>query len=263
MGHGPRMWVRLGLVIGMLAGAGLSGCDSKTGDDQTAQETGDAAPEQGMTEGAAVAVDQRQSPEDFQRAALAQRSAGMESQAIDTLNTALGLHPDHAGLLSLRGSLHLEQGRPAVALTDLNAAAARQPDHPPTLINRAQAQKQLNNVTQALTDLDRVVAKHPDLMPARFNRGAIHFEQKRFKEALADFDHAIVLDPNTPALYYNRALTLDALGERNGARADLERLLAMNADEALQQQARDRLEQWGDGNRSGGQEKSKEANRPR
>jgi len=180
-------------------------------------------------------------PERMIQVALRHQAEGRPGHAIDTLSDALVRFPGDAGLLSVRGSLLLQQDKAADALRDLEAAVRAEPDNPAIYVNRAQAYRRFGNKQKALEDLDRAVELDPDFVAARFNRGTMHFNASRFGAALADFERCVAVDPHAPPPWFNLAMTRDRLGDKAGAVADLNRFLELAKEKTWREVAEKKL----------------------
>jgi tetratricopeptide (TPR) repeat protein len=253
------MMLRFGILVAALA---IAGCDK--GQEQAVETPagqGDAPAGQArpVAEVSAVAADNKPagphgaydphaalSAESMIKVALQHRSEGRVTLAMQSIDEAAARYPQDAEVLSVRGSLYLEQGQVTPALEDFEAALRLRPDDARTLVNRSQAYRQFGRDTEAMADLDRAVVLEPDLLPARFNRGVMFQEQERYEEALADFEHCVAVDPHAPAPYFNRAAAHDALGDREAAVADLNRFIEIADDEEWKQAANDILRAWRD-----------------
>jgi tetratricopeptide (TPR) repeat protein len=183
-------------------------------------------------------------PDKHLQVALKHKVDGRPGEAMDVLARAIAAYPEHAGLLSARGALYLEQKRYSAALSDLEAAARLAPTDPAVLTNRAQAYRQFGRIDDALADLDRAIKIKPNFIPAHFNRGTVLFTRGNYRQALDDFDRCIAVDPHAAAPYFNRAMTQDALGEVARAIADLERFLQIADNEKWKGAAREILARW-------------------
>lgn len=180
-------------------------------------------------------------PEALVRVALQHQAEGRPDHAVSTLNDALRRYPGNPRLLTVRGSLLLQQDKTADALRDLEAAAQAAPDDPAILVNRAQGYRRFGDRTRALADLDRAIEIDPDFVAARFNRGSMHFNAQRFDAALVDFEHCVTVDPHAPPPYFNLAITREQLGDRSSAAADLRRFLELTDTKAWRELAEKRL----------------------
>lgn len=184
------------------------------------------------------------SAEKLARVALRHLDEARQQLAFETLNAAVGKHPDNAMLLSLRASLFLQNQQPSLALADLNRAVGLNPRDPILLTNRAQALRQFERNEDAKRDLDQAIELDRKFVAAYFNRGSLHFEAGKYDLALVDFNRCVELDPAAAAGYFNRASAFEALGERDRAIDDLQHFLSLAPEENWAQVARDLLKQW-------------------
>ena len=230
----------------------LTACDSDnvavvgSGEDSDAMDEFLAAPAQPADSGAHRESDPHVnlSAEKLAQVALQYPDEAREQLALETLNAAVGKHPDNAMLLSLRASLFLQNQQPSLALADLNRAVDLDPRDPILLTNRAQALRQFERNDDAKRDLDHAIELDQKFVAAYFNRGSLHFEEEKYDLALLDFNRCVELDPMAAAGYFNRASTFEALGERERAIDDLQQFLSLAPEENWAQVARDLLKQW-------------------
>ncbi|MFI9639986.1 tetratricopeptide repeat protein [Micromonospora sp. NPDC051925] len=95
--------------------------------------------------------------------------------------------------------------------------------------NRAQVYLALGDPARALAELDTVIAHDPDNCEYYVDRAALHRAAGRNRAAIRDHGSAIRLGPHLPEAYYNRAVLQQERGRTRRARADLERVLAIDA----------------------------------
>jgi len=178
------------------------------------------------------------------RVALQHRDAGRLELAMSVLDEAINQMPRNARLHAVRGSMRLESGQPSAALADLELSLEVVADDPLVLTNRARVYTMFERYDAAIVDLDRAIELSPDLLAARFNRGTLRYQRRDYHGSLQDFDRCVELAPETVAAFFNRAAVLDALGQREAAAADLERVLELEAPEQAHDYARQQLERW-------------------
>ncbi len=134
--------------------------------------------------------------------------------AIESYSQALALRPELISAHNNRGVAYLQRGGPGDA-------------------------------ARAVEDLTPVIEATPGDAVAYSNRGAAYLNlatpgnnapgldvEEALTHAIADLDRAVELDPEAPQAYFNRGLAYIRRGERLRWQADLERVLALNADHA-------------------------------
>lgn len=141
-----------------------------------------------------------------------------------------------------RGIAHQKLGHFNEATADYTAALWLEalPDHvrARAYYNRGTALDNLGQHQRARKDFDRAIALAPDFAPAYNNRANVLRRMGEYEAAIADYDASIALGNPLPHLpHYGRAVARRALGDIAGARADLERAVALAPDYAPARQA--------------------------
>jgi tetratricopeptide (TPR) repeat protein len=116
--------------------------------------------EQGIAELAAYAARHPEDPAGHYELAQAQRSVDM-AQAMQHLDKALALDPNHLPAHAARGSLFYQQGKPESALADLELVASRHPTDASNLDRLGQTYQALDRPTDAVRVLRRAVELDP------------------------------------------------------------------------------------------------------
>ncbi len=86
---------------------------------------------------------------------------------------------------------------------------------------RGRAFTESGNYPDAIAELTEAIRLKPDLGRAYNARGYAYLRARDYQHALDDFNNAIRLDANYTNAYKNRAVTKKALGDQEGAAADL------------------------------------------
>lgn len=183
-------------------------------------------------------------PESQVQVALQHKAEGRTGEAFKTLDQAILLNQNSAELFAVRGSFYLEQNNISDALMDFESAIKIAPDSAAILTNRAQAYRHFGRINEALQDLTKAIQLNPDLMAAHFNRGAIHYSSQEYASALNDFDACIAIDPHAAGPYFNRASAKEALGDHDGAIADLKNFLEITSNISWKKTAQQLLDKW-------------------
>ncbi|MEU1732027.1 tetratricopeptide repeat protein [Streptosporangium sp. NPDC020145] len=134
-----------------------------------------------------------------------------------------GEHPIHRMvLLANRAQLAVALGRPEEALENLDTVIGIDPGHPDYYIDRGNLLHRLGRSQEAVADYETAMRVGPPFPEPYYNRAEIRFSAGDHEGALADLDHALELDPEFVDGLANRAGLLAALGEYGRARADAE-----------------------------------------
>lgn len=125
--------------------------------------------------------------------------------ALDALDRALDLAPDHLQAWQARAAISFETGRRQETLTACEKAAALAPNDASTVANLGTALQNLGRPDEALHFFDRALALDLRHINALMNRGALLAGMQRLEEALAHNRIFVAIHPRLPAAYYNLA----------------------------------------------------------
>jgi len=125
--------------------------------------------------------------------------------ALEALDRALGLAPDHLQAWQARAAISFETGRRQETLTACEKAAALAPNDASTVANLGTALQNLGRPDEALHCFDRTLALDPRHINALMNKGALLAGMQRLEEALAHNRIFVATHPRLPAAYYNLA----------------------------------------------------------
>ncbi|MCB9547825.1 MAG: protein kinase [Myxococcales bacterium] len=158
----------------------------------------------------------------------------LDTAAAYRMIPALGVPPDRlrdADAWVDLGVALTGKGREDEALRAFNAALAIAPSSPRGLLNRGRAYSHRRRYRRALADLDAALAARPDLVSGHVARAHINQRRGDVTWALADLDTALSTGepPDLEALRARTELFL-AVGRAGAARADLDRLLALDPE---------------------------------
>lgn len=121
---------------------------------------------------------------------------GKKEEAIAELEKALAIAPDDADTLRLIISLLVAQGREKEAEKHIAKLPSGVGIDPNTLLNIGISRYNAGEYPQAVAEFDRVVADNPELPDAYYYRGLTHLAMGKNAEARADFEKLIALDPD-------------------------------------------------------------------
>jgi tetratricopeptide (TPR) repeat protein len=117
-------------------------------------------------------------------------------QAIATIDRALVMKPDDVESLNLIISLLVAAGREKDAEPYMAKLPAGTAVDPTTLLNLGIKKYNEGNGEGALADFDRVVRENPTMPEAYYYRGLAHLSLGHNPEAKADFEKMLAIDPN-------------------------------------------------------------------
>jgi tetratricopeptide (TPR) repeat protein len=174
--------------------------------------------------GRAIECDPRKPVPYEHRAALRARR-GDTAGALADYGEAIRRFPGSAGSWIERGKLkgRLEDRKGAIA--DLDEGLMRNPLDAAGFYLRGQCHYALGDLDGAFRDFTAAIRLDPTLRDAHLNRGAILGLRKKFAEAIGEFSAELRLDPKSLDALRNRGIAARAVGLREQATADFERLL--------------------------------------
>lgn len=167
---------------------------------------------------------------DHYRRALALAGAGDLTGARAAVDEALGLAPDRADALALKGALLTELGQPQEALGFFERSLAAAPNNAAVHSNQGNALVKLERREEAVESFGRALAINPGYAAALTNRAGQLFELGRLEAGLDDADRAVALNPKLGAAQRNRSRILLALNLPQEALASLDASGAADAD---------------------------------
>lgn len=163
---------------------------------------------------------------DYLEAAMADIESGNNQRALTTLNELIDIRPDAAIAYDLKGLVLQRQGNLHEAMDAFKTATKLQPDFAIAWYNLGQVEHQLQNFDAAKAHLDQAILLQTDLTKAYFERAQVYKAMGKPEAALSDYNTVIQQEgANYLEAYVNRGLTRKALGDFNGALADLERAI--------------------------------------
>jgi putative PEP-CTERM system TPR-repeat lipoprotein len=178
------------------------------------------------------------SPEVFAKSLQALNGAGRGQEASVRARQWLTDHPDdlRVTLMAAEGSLAAKDYKPAVAL--LEGATKYAPNNPLLLNNLAWAYGQLKD-PRALATAERAFAlgaNNPGIMDTL---GWMLVEQDNVARGMPLLQKATGLAPDAVEIRYHLAVALQKSGDKQGARRELDKVLAQNAPFPQIEQARE------------------------
>ena len=162
------------------------------------------------------------------REAAAHLVAKRFEQAEDRALAALKAYPKLAGAQRILGLVYLQQGNVDRAIAVLEASLRNEPFNPEALTNLAFAYFQAQNMGLAMELIETCRRLHPDYKPALLQEGVMRLGQPGSEVAVDVLREAVEAFPNLPGPRNNLAVALARIGDRAGAREQLEKLLEMD-----------------------------------
>jgi predicted O-linked N-acetylglucosamine transferase (SPINDLY family) len=151
-------------------------------------------------------------------------------EALDSCNRALAIRPDYVNALNSRGIILRILKRPEQALDSYNQAIAIKPDYVAALSNRGQVLCDLNRYEEALDSCNQALTIKPDYVNALNSRGIILYLLKRHEQALDSYDRALAIKPDYVEALSNRGQVLSELKRPGEALDSYDRALAIKPD---------------------------------
>jgi serine/threonine protein kinase/Flp pilus assembly protein TadD len=148
---------------------------------------------------------------------------GQYDGAVQSLNKAIAIRADFAKAFLSRGMAHQHLDQTEAALDDYSTVIRLRPRKPLAYYERGICHARLQDNDLALADYDRALQLKPDMHLALNARGMVYLKKKQFEKAIADFKEAIRLAPNFGPAYQNRGRAKQAMGDKAGARADMDK----------------------------------------
>ncbi len=124
--------------------------------------------------------------------------------------------------------LHLAHGQLHEAVAQATEVIRLDAKEPSAYLVRAEAHRRLNRSDRALADLAVGIRLDPQQPGPYLIRAEILKRRNLFDQAIADATYALILDPRHAAAYSVRAECRNAIGDREGAREDMQEMLCID-----------------------------------
>jgi len=119
------------------------------------------------------------------------------------------------------------------ALDLLDKALEINPNHIHALNNKGRALLELDKTEEAIVWFDKALEVNPEYIPALHNKGLILLELGKYEEAMVWFDKALEVNPNLVYLLNDKGLALYRLGQYDEAISYYDKALEINPNYEL------------------------------
>ena len=153
--------------------------------------------------------------------AVAYNKKGDYPRVIEDAAASLKLQPNQIALYNLRGSAYYDRGEYDIAIADFNDAIRVGPPSSIVFHNRGNAYRAKNDYARAIEDYSQAIKLSPNDAPFSYqNRGVSKQALGDLDGALADINEAIRSNVKMPSAYINRSTLWRTKGEFDRAIAD-------------------------------------------
>ena len=153
-------------------------------------------------------------------------------EALDALNIALDLDPDHLQSLTALGDAYLKLGDLAEAEAGYFRALKFRPDYPAALDGLARVSESRAEFDKAIELYRRAIASNRGYAPAYTNLGDLYLRQNKFEEAVELLEEAVAVRPDFADGLNRLALAYGRLGLNNEAIATIQKALQVEPHNA-------------------------------
>jgi tetratricopeptide (TPR) repeat protein len=163
--------------------------------------------------------------------------------AVQQFQRALQIDPDYSIALQNLGSAYRQKKDWPAAKTALERSLALNPDDPEANYSLAMVYAQQNDAADAFTYFQKALAARPTYPEALNNLGILYLRTQRPAEAIRSFEECVRVAPAYDQAYLNLARVYAIEGDRQKAKAILQRLLEQHPDHAQAKEMMKQLEQ--------------------
>ena len=157
---------------------------------------------------------------------------GDRPEAIADLDKAIRIAPDEVVPLVLRARIHQQAGDAERAAADIERVLAKHPDHPAAIELRGLIAAERNDYPAAIRDFRKLVAQKPDDAVIMAQLAMLYMAAKQPRQAIRRFTRSIELDEKNFGSWRGRSDAEISIGDHKAARADLEKALELQPDDA-------------------------------
>jgi len=152
-------------------------------------------------------------------------------KATAAIERGLALDPDRTEVRMSLAALYGGTGRPADAADEFRKVLARHPDNDEAHRRLAAVLQSTGKPDEALREYQLAATLRPEYWRNQQSLGFFFYTQKRLQEAVTAFTRVVAIRQDSNS-YNQRGGALQALGNRAAARADYEKAIALDADNA-------------------------------
>ena len=154
---------------------------------------------------------------------------GDYEHAIEDATQVIALAPSPVAYYTRALAYH-DGGDDMRAIADCDAALGMQPDNANALFVRGAAYQGLAAYSEAIRDFTKVLKLDPKRVDAQFSRGAARFSSGQYEGAVEDLSRAIEHGATDGTAFYLRSLAYQELGQNSRSRADMLEALRRDPD---------------------------------
>jgi len=155
-------------------------------------------------------------------------------KAIDYLNKAIMLQPDHAEAYYNRGVAYDNLGQYKAAIRDYNQAIRHKPDYAEAFFNRGVIYNTIGQYQRAIDDFNEAIRLHPRDAEAYLGLGFACDKLGRYQHAIENYTNALGLRPDFAQAYNNRGADYFLLGRHAQGCFDAKRACILGNCKLLQ-----------------------------
>ena len=153
---------------------------------------------------------------------------GRHAEAMEFFAQGLAGNPDDVVLLSHQGLTQMKMGRVEAAEASLERAATLDPSYPQAQFNLGVLRFGQGRHTDAIALFERSLVLDPGFTDAYLNLGSTYATLEEYEKALHPWERLRQAQPDNAALIHNIALANARLGALDEAKADFQRVLALD-----------------------------------
>jgi tetratricopeptide (TPR) repeat protein len=168
----------------------------------------------------------------FNNRGLAYNKKGQYDRAIQDLDQAIQLNPQHALAFINRGLAYNNKGQYDRAIQDYDQAIRLNPQFAEAFGTRGNAYKDKGQYDRAIQDYDQAIRLNPQDAGAFNNRGLAYKDKGQYDRAIQDFDQVIRLNPQDAGAFNNRGVAYKDKGQYDRAIQDYDQVIRLNPQDA-------------------------------
>jgi len=157
-------------------------------------------------------------------------SSGHISEALDTAQTLISLHPSESLLHNISGVCYKAVGQLEMAVGCFEKAIAIKPDFTDAHYNLGLTLQELNQLDAAVKSYEVTLELQKNYIKAYNNLGIIYKELGQMEDAVKSFEQAIALQPDYAEAHNNLGTTLEEMGQLDEAVNCYEKALGIHPD---------------------------------